>query len=78
MLFRSGGGVLAASLLDQGLVDQIVGFTAGVVLGGDGLPAVASMQLARLADAPRFALAETRQVGADLFHRWRRILSTAG
>ncbi|MFC3166461.1 bifunctional diaminohydroxyphosphoribosylaminopyrimidine deaminase/5-amino-6-(5-phosphoribosylamino)uracil reductase RibD [Paracoccus fontiphilus] len=77
-VFCEGGGVLAASLLGQGLVDQIVGFTAGVVLGGDGLPAVASMQLVRLADAPRFALAETRQVGADLFHRWRRILSTAG
>ncbi|MFC3627967.1 bifunctional diaminohydroxyphosphoribosylaminopyrimidine deaminase/5-amino-6-(5-phosphoribosylamino)uracil reductase RibD [Paracoccus angustae] len=72
-VFCEGGGVLAASLLQGGLVDQIVGYTAGVTLGGDGLPAVGPMRLVRLADAPRFALAETRRIGPDLFHRWRRV-----
>ncbi|MCZ0962294.1 bifunctional diaminohydroxyphosphoribosylaminopyrimidine deaminase/5-amino-6-(5-phosphoribosylamino)uracil reductase RibD [Paracoccus benzoatiresistens] len=72
-VFCEGGGLLAASLLHAGLVDQIVGYTAGVTLGGDGLPAVGPMRLDRLADAPRFALAESRRIGADLFHRWRRI-----
>ena len=70
-VFCEGGGVLAASLLKAGLVDQLVGYTAGVALGGDGSAAVAAMGLERLADAPRFDLVETRRIGGDLFHRWQ-------
>ena len=69
-VFCEGGGVLAASLLHAGLVDQVIGYTGGLVLGGDGLPAVGTLSLPRLADAPRFRLLETRRIGADLFHRW--------
>lgn len=72
-VFCEGGGLLAASLLRAGLVDQIVGYTAGVTLGGDGLPAIGPMRVTHLADAPRFRLAETRPIGSDLFHRWLRI-----
>nr|WP_142662209.1 bifunctional diaminohydroxyphosphoribosylaminopyrimidine deaminase/5-amino-6-(5-phosphoribosylamino)uracil reductase RibD [Paracoccus laeviglucosivorans] len=71
-VFCEGGGVLAASLLRAGLVDQLVGYTAGVVLGGDGRPATGELGLTRLADAPRFRLVETRRIGPDLFHRWLR------
>ena len=67
-----GGGVLAASLLRAGLVDALVGYTAGQVLGADARPAVGPMALTALADAPRFHLVETRRIGGDLFHRWRR------
>jgi diaminohydroxyphosphoribosylaminopyrimidine deaminase/5-amino-6-(5-phosphoribosylamino)uracil reductase len=70
-VFCEGGGVLAASLLQAGLVDQVIGYTAGVMLGGDGRAAVGPMGLDRLADAPRFRLVETRRLGGDLFHRWR-------
>ncbi|WEF25968.1 bifunctional diaminohydroxyphosphoribosylaminopyrimidine deaminase/5-amino-6-(5-phosphoribosylamino)uracil reductase RibD [Paracoccus sp. S3-43] len=69
-VFCEGGGVLAASLLRAGLVDQVIGYTAGVMLGGDGRAAVGTLGLDRLADAPRFRLAETRRLGDDLFHRW--------
>lgn len=69
-IFCEGGGELAAGLLAAGLVDQLVGYTAGVVLGGDGRAAVAPMDLPLLADAPRFDLVETRPIGPDLFHRW--------
>ncbi len=72
-VFCEGGGMLAASLLRAGLVDQVIGYTAGTVLGGDGRAAVGPMALARLADAPRFRLVETRPLGGDLFHRWRRV-----
>ncbi|RNF32984.1 bifunctional diaminohydroxyphosphoribosylaminopyrimidine deaminase/5-amino-6-(5-phosphoribosylamino)uracil reductase RibD [Paracoccus methylarcula] len=71
-VFCEGGGELAASLLRAGLVDQLVGYTAGLVLGGDGRPAVAALDLQHLADGARFQLVETRRVGEDLFHRWRR------
>ncbi|WP_090754487.1 bifunctional diaminohydroxyphosphoribosylaminopyrimidine deaminase/5-amino-6-(5-phosphoribosylamino)uracil reductase RibD [Paracoccus chinensis] len=71
-VFCEGGGQLAAALLAEGLVDELVGHTAGVVLGGDGRAAVAPMELAALADAPRFRLAETRALGGDVLHRWVR------
>ena len=67
-----GGGILAAGLLRAGLVDQLVGYTAGVVLGGDGRAVTGPLALARLADAPRFRLVETRPIGPDLMHRWLR------
>lgn len=69
-VFCEGGGQLAAALLAAGLVDELVGYTAGVVLGGDGRAAVAPMGLGALADAPRFRLVETRALGDDVFHRW--------
>lgn len=71
-VFCEGGGQLAAGLLTAGLVDQLVGYTAGVVLGRDGRAAVGSLGLTALADAPRFILTETKRIGPDLFHRWAR------
>lgn len=71
-VFCEGGGGLAASLLSAGLVDELVMFSAGRVIGADGLPAVAALGLDRLAAAPRFELVECRPVGGDVLHRWRR------
>ncbi|HMM09431.1 MAG TPA: bifunctional diaminohydroxyphosphoribosylaminopyrimidine deaminase/5-amino-6-(5-phosphoribosylamino)uracil reductase RibD [Paracoccus solventivorans] len=69
-VFCEGGGQLAAALLAAGLVDELVGYTAGVVLGGDGRAAVAPLGLGALAEAPRFRLAQTRALDGDVFHRW--------
>ncbi|MDF3605487.1 bifunctional diaminohydroxyphosphoribosylaminopyrimidine deaminase/5-amino-6-(5-phosphoribosylamino)uracil reductase RibD [Paracoccus sp. DMF-8] len=71
-VFCEGGGQLAASLLAAGLVDELIGYTAGVVIGGDGRAAVGAIALPSLAAAPRFDLVESRRIGPDLFHRWRR------
>ena len=71
-IFCEGGGRFAATLLAAGLVDELVGFTAGLALGADGRPALGPLGLQALARAPRFRLAETRTVGPDLFHRWVR------
>lgn len=71
-LFCEGGGQLAASLLAVDAVDQLVGYTAGLVLGQQARPAIGPLDLPRLADAPRFRLIETRRIGPDLFHRWLR------
>jgi diaminohydroxyphosphoribosylaminopyrimidine deaminase/5-amino-6-(5-phosphoribosylamino)uracil reductase len=70
-VFCEGGGTLAAALLAAGLVDEIVGFTAGVALGAEGTPALGAMGLEALADAPRFDLVESRPIGPDLMHRWQ-------
>ena len=72
-VFCEGGGRLAASLLSAGLVDQVIGYSAGLMLGSDARPFVGPTGWDRLADAPRFRLVETRSIGPDLFHRWRAI-----
>ncbi len=72
-VFCEGGGGLAASLLAEGLVDDYIGFTAGVALGAEGWPSLAAMGVGRLAEAPRLALVETRVLGGDVFHHWRAI-----
>ncbi len=69
-VFCEGGGQLAASLLDGGLVDRLVVYTAGIALGADGLPGVGPLGLRRLADLSRFELMERREIGADLVQVW--------
>ena len=71
-VFCEGGGALAASLLQADLVDEIVGFTAGLVLGAEGRPALGAMGVAALEDAPRFRLLGSRPVGGDVMHHWCR------
>ena len=72
-VFCEGGGALTASLLSAGVVDELVGFTAGLALGAEGRPGIGSLGLGRLADAPRFELVECRPIGPDILHRWRPI-----
>jgi len=71
-VFCEGGGALAASLLMAGMVDELVGFTAGLAIGAEGFPALGAMGLDALAEAPRFSLVETRAVGGDVMHCWER------
>lgn len=69
-VFCEGGGAFGAAILRAGLVDQLVGFTAGVVLGGDGIPSLGPMSDGPLADAPRFILRDVRRIGPDIMHVW--------
>ncbi|WP_299078172.1 bifunctional diaminohydroxyphosphoribosylaminopyrimidine deaminase/5-amino-6-(5-phosphoribosylamino)uracil reductase RibD [uncultured Ruegeria sp.] len=71
-VFCEGGAALAASLLAGDLVDELVGFTAGLTIGAEGLAAIGTLGLEKLDAAPRFELVETRALGDDVFHRWRR------
>ena len=71
-IFCEGGSALAASLLADDLVDELVGFSAGLAIGAEGLPAIGAMGLNELGDAPRFTLVETRALGDDILHIWRR------
>ncbi|MEI4486770.1 bifunctional diaminohydroxyphosphoribosylaminopyrimidine deaminase/5-amino-6-(5-phosphoribosylamino)uracil reductase RibD [Frigidibacter sp. MR17.14] len=71
-VFCEGGGQLAASLLTAGVVDEVVGFTAGLTLGAEGRASIGALAEAPLGAFPRFRLAETRPVGADIYHRWTR------
>ena len=72
-VFCEGGGQFAASLIAAGLVDELIGFTAGVVLGGDAKPGVGDLGLERLAEAPRYRLDSVQPMGGDVLARWLRV-----
>lgn len=69
-VFCEGGGALAATLLEARLVDRLVGFTAGLAIGAEGLPAIGALGLSTLDEAERFRLVETRRVGGEVLHEW--------
>ncbi|ETD88806.1 bifunctional diaminohydroxyphosphoribosylaminopyrimidine deaminase/5-amino-6-(5-phosphoribosylamino)uracil reductase RibD [Rhodobacter capsulatus] len=71
-VFCEGGGQFAASLMAAGLVDELIGFTAGVVLGGDARPGIGDLGLTRLAEAPRYRLDSLQPIGPDVLARWLR------
>ena len=64
-LLVEGGGRLAAALLRAELVDRLVWFHAPLLLGGDGIPAIAPLGLGTLPDMPRFERLAAEIVGED-------------
>ncbi len=72
-VFCEGGGALAASLLNAGVVDELVTFTAGIGLGAEGQPGLGAMGLDTLAAAARFSLKRVVPVGPDVLAVWRPI-----
>jgi diaminohydroxyphosphoribosylaminopyrimidine deaminase / 5-amino-6-(5-phosphoribosylamino)uracil reductase len=67
-----GGGRLAAALLQADVVDDIVCYGAGLVLGDEATPAVGTLEVTALQLAPRFRLLDVARVGPDIRSRWRR------
>jgi len=65
-VLAEGGGRLAAGLLSTDLVDRLVVFRAPLLVGGDGVPAVASLGLQALVEAPHFVLSDRRSVDEDV------------
>jgi diaminohydroxyphosphoribosylaminopyrimidine deaminase/5-amino-6-(5-phosphoribosylamino)uracil reductase len=61
-----GGARLAAALIEDDLVDEVVTYTAGLVLGGEAVPAVGPLEVAALQLAPRFRLVDVASGGPDV------------
>jgi len=72
-VFCEGGGTLAASLLTAGLVDDLIVFHAGCVIGAEGIPSLATLGLSKLTEAPRFQLVKSRPIGGDVLQHWRPV-----
>lgn len=70
-LLVEGGGRLAASLLRVNLVDRLVWMRAPLVVGHDGVPAIAALDLPALAAAPRFMLVSGETAGGDVIETYR-------
>ena len=71
-VLAEGGGRLAAALLAADLVDRVAWFRAPLLVGGDGLAAVAPFGVARLSDAPRFTRIALEEIGQDVLETLRR------
>ncbi|MGI9390308.1 MAG: bifunctional diaminohydroxyphosphoribosylaminopyrimidine deaminase/5-amino-6-(5-phosphoribosylamino)uracil reductase RibD [Boseongicola sp.] len=70
-----GGGMIAASLLAADFVDELVVFSAGKMIGAEGLPSIGPLGIAELGETPKFELIESRPVGNDNLQRWMRAAS---
>ena len=70
-LFCEGGGRLAASLVREGLVDELVWFSAGATMGDSGATAISDFGIETLADMPRFLPVSVEQVGDDVMSVWQ-------
>lgn len=69
-VFCEGGAGLAAALIRAGLVDELVTFTAGALIGEEGRAALGPLNLGALAEAPRLQLLQSTTIGPDVMSRW--------
>ncbi|MCF8512387.1 MAG: bifunctional diaminohydroxyphosphoribosylaminopyrimidine deaminase/5-amino-6-(5-phosphoribosylamino)uracil reductase RibD [Rhodobacteraceae bacterium] len=65
-----GGGQVAASLVAEGLADDLASYQAGALIGADGRAGLGPLGVGRLGDAPRLRLADTAVLGPDRFSLW--------
>jgi diaminohydroxyphosphoribosylaminopyrimidine deaminase/5-amino-6-(5-phosphoribosylamino)uracil reductase len=70
-LLVEGGARLGGALLRARLVDRLAWVHAPLLIGGDGIPAIAGFALAALADAPGFDRVSTRTIGEDVLTIFR-------
>jgi diaminohydroxyphosphoribosylaminopyrimidine deaminase/5-amino-6-(5-phosphoribosylamino)uracil reductase len=70
-LMVEGGAVLARSLLDAGLIDEVVLFQAPTSIGGQGVDAIAGLPLAAIPE--RFRLIAQETLGSDALSLYGRV-----
>lgn len=71
-LLVEAGAKISASFLRAGIVDEICHYSAGKVIGADGLSAMGEMLISNLPEAPHFMVYETKRLGDDTFVRYSR------
>ncbi len=71
-ILAEGGAEVAASLVSGDFVDEVVILRAPVVVGPDGVRALAGMALSAVERSPRYRLIETSSVGEDQLRRYVR------
>ena len=72
-LLVEGGGRLAAAFLSAGLVDRLEWFTAPKIVGGDGRPCVAALELSRMADVLVFRRTGLQELDDDLHESFEAV-----
>jgi diaminohydroxyphosphoribosylaminopyrimidine deaminase / 5-amino-6-(5-phosphoribosylamino)uracil reductase len=64
-VYLEGGPTLAGAFVRAGLVDRVVGYYAGRLLGS-GSPALGAAGVATLADAPHLTISDVATFGPDV------------
>ncbi|MGV8985269.1 MAG: bifunctional diaminohydroxyphosphoribosylaminopyrimidine deaminase/5-amino-6-(5-phosphoribosylamino)uracil reductase RibD [Cypionkella sp.] len=67
-----GGATLAAHLVAENLVDQLVLHSAGALIGAEGTPVFGPLNLRQLIEAPRWTRVSVRSLGPDIETIWQR------
>ena len=67
-----GGGRLAAAFLAEQLIDRMVWMRAPMLIGGDGLAAVAGLGVDALGEAPAFECTDVRRLAPDVLANYVR------
>lgn len=71
-VFLEGGGQLAASFIQAGLVDTVYWFRAPLMIGGDGMPALGSMGLQKMPRPSDWSIAASERIGQDVLETYTR------
>ncbi len=73
-----GGATLAASFIQESLVDRLVIFRAPLVLGGDALGAFSGLPAATVGSASRWRILRTQRLGDDEMTVYAPLTGVAG
>ena len=76
-LLVEGGAGLGAALIRAGLVDRLTWVHAPLLIGGDGIPAIATLGLPTLNDSPAFERRSMEAVGEDVLTTFRALPAAA-
>ena len=68
-----GGAGLAAALVAENLVDQLVLHSAGKLIGAEGLPAIGPLNFGSLSQASQWQRTDLRTLGNDVQTVWQRV-----
>jgi diaminohydroxyphosphoribosylaminopyrimidine deaminase / 5-amino-6-(5-phosphoribosylamino)uracil reductase len=68
-----GGGQVTGALLGAGLIDRLIWFRAGSIIGGDGTPVAAAFGVDELAQAPRFVRLSVEPCGDDIVETYAAV-----
>ncbi len=68
-----GGSRVAASVIGLGLADEVILFRAAVVVGPDGVRALAGHALSAVERSPKYRLIDEAMVGEDRMRRYRKV-----
>jgi riboflavin biosynthesis pyrimidine reductase len=71
-LLVEGGGVLASQLIEKKLVDRIIIFTSGLILGASGIPSVSTIlnEYNILSEFPKLELSTTTMLDGNIESIW--------
>ncbi len=68
-----GGAHVAASLVTERLIDDVILFRSPAVIGAGGIPALAGLPLSVFDDEAQFRMTGRRRFGDDLMVRYRKV-----